>query len=52
MAVELLRPVATTEIEAFDRDGAVLLKNILSPEWVDRARSGLDAAIAATDVLS
>ena len=52
MAADPLRPVTTTEIEAFDRDGAVLVKGILPPEWVDRARSGLDAAIAAPDVLS
>jgi ectoine hydroxylase-related dioxygenase (phytanoyl-CoA dioxygenase family) len=52
MAAKPLRPVTTAEIEAFDRDGAVLVKSILPPEWVDRARSGLDAAIAAPDVLS
>jgi ectoine hydroxylase-related dioxygenase (phytanoyl-CoA dioxygenase family) len=52
MPAEPLRPVTASEIEAFDRDGAVLLKGILAAEWVDRARSGLDAAIATPDVLS
>jgi hypothetical protein len=49
MAADPLRPVTTTEIEAFDRDGAVLVKGILPPEWVDRARSGLDAAMSLHD---
>ena len=38
--VKTLRPVRREEIEAFQRDGAVLLKNILGPEWVDLVREG------------
>lgn len=52
MAAKPLRRVTTSEIEAFDRDGAVLVKGILPKEWVDRVASGLDAAIEAPDVLS
>jgi ectoine hydroxylase-related dioxygenase (phytanoyl-CoA dioxygenase family) len=52
MTARPLRRVTTDEIEAFARDGAVLVEGILPPEWVDRLRSGLDAAIAAPDVLS
>ena len=47
-----LRPVTSGEIEAFHRDGAVLLEGMLSPEWVERARHGLDAAFAVPDALS
>ena len=52
MPPEALRQVTTAETAAFDRDGAVLIKAILSAEWVDRVRAGLDAAIASPDVLS
>jgi ectoine hydroxylase-related dioxygenase (phytanoyl-CoA dioxygenase family) len=41
-----------SEIEAFHRDGAVLIKQALPPEWVEVARVGLDAAIAEPDVMS
>ena len=47
-----LRRITTTEVEAFDRDGAVLVKGVLPSEWIDRLRVGLDAAIAEPDVLS
>jgi ectoine hydroxylase-related dioxygenase (phytanoyl-CoA dioxygenase family) len=52
MAAKPLRRVTTDEIAAFDRDGAVLVRAILPQEWVDRARAGLDSAIAAPDTLS
>ena len=52
MATKPLRRVTTDEIEAFDRDGAVLVRAILPQEWVDRARARLDSAIAAPDTLS
>ena len=47
-----LRPVTPEEVEAFHRDGAVLIRGVLGPEWVDAAREGLDGAIAEPDELS
>jgi ectoine hydroxylase-related dioxygenase (phytanoyl-CoA dioxygenase family) len=47
-----LRSVTGDEIEAFHRDGAVLIKNILPLAWVEVAEAGLDAAIATPDVMS
>ena len=38
-----LRSVTGDEIEAFHRDGAVLIKNILPLAWVEVAEAGLDA---------
>lgn len=52
MTAQALRPVARAEIEAFHRDGAVLARGILPGDWVDCARRGLDAAIAAPDAMS
>jgi len=52
MTARPLRPVTPAETEAFARDGAVLVRGVLPREWVDRARAGLDAAIAAPDALS
>lgn len=47
-----LREITEEEIAAFHRDGAVLIKGVLSDEWVDLAAAGLDAAIANPDVMS
>ncbi len=47
-----LRPVTPGEIEAFHRDGAVLIKGVLSQNWVNLVRDGIDAAIAEPDQLS
>ena len=47
-----LRPITAEEVEAFHRDGAVLLEGALSQEWVDLAREGLDTAIDEPDVMS
>ena len=52
MRAKPVRPLAPEEIEAFHRDGAVLVKGVLSGEWVDVLAKGLDAAIAQPDVLS
>jgi len=40
------------EAEAFHRDGAVLIKAVLAPEWVEELEKGLDAAIERPDVMS
>jgi len=47
-----LRSVTEEESATFHRDGAVLIKGILSSDWVDVARQGLDDAIAEPDGLS
>jgi ectoine hydroxylase-related dioxygenase (phytanoyl-CoA dioxygenase family) len=52
MRAKPLRPVTHEEIEAFHRDGAVLIRGVLGQEWVDLAREGLDSAIAEPDQLS
>jgi ectoine hydroxylase-related dioxygenase (phytanoyl-CoA dioxygenase family) len=44
--------VTSDEADAFHRDGAVLIKNVLDADWVARALAGLDAAIAEPDALS
>ncbi|MAE94065.1 MAG: hypothetical protein CL910_05340 [Deltaproteobacteria bacterium] len=46
------RAVTTEEIEALRRDGAVLIKGVLTPEWVDVLAEGLDAAIAVPDTMT
>jgi len=38
--------VSTEDIAAFQRDGAVLLKNKFSPDWIARLRAGIDADLA------
>ena len=38
-----VRPIATQEIEDYQRDGVVCLRGIYSPDWVDYLRNALDA---------
>lgn len=52
MVAEPLRDLTADEVRAFDRDGAVLIKGVLSDEWLELAAVGLDAAIATPDVMS
>ena len=52
MRAEPLRAVTPEEINAFHRDGAVLIKGVLSREWIDVVREGIDAAIAEPDQYS
>lgn len=52
MRARPLRKVTPEESHAFHRDGAVLIKEVLAPEWLDLLREGLDFAIAEPDVLS
>jgi hypothetical protein len=47
-----LRQITEEEIAAFHRDGAALVKGVLSPEWVDVLREGTDTAIEHPDVMS
>jgi hypothetical protein len=52
MPNEPRRPVTDEEFAAFHRDGAVLIKKVLSDEWVDLIREGTDSAIEQPDVMS
>ena len=47
-----LRAVTVDEIEAFQRDGAVLLEGVLAPEWVDLIADGLEECFAERDHMS
>ena len=38
--------ISTPQKEAFQRDGAVLLKNQFSRDWIDTLRAGIDADLA------
>ena len=52
MVAEPLRPISRDETAAFHRDGAVLLRGVLSPQWVEMLALGLDVAIEKPDVMS
>lgn len=38
--------IKDTQIEQFERDGAIILRNMVSPEWIERMRIAVDAVIA------
>ena len=46
------RPVTDTEIAAFHRDGAVLLRGVLVQEWLDLVADGLEECFAERDHMS
>jgi len=52
LSSQALRAVTADESAAFHRDGAVLIKQVLPPDWVAAAAAGLDAAIATPDGMS
>ena len=52
MTAEPRRQITEEEVAAFHRDGAILIKDVLTPEWVDLLREGTDAAIEEPDVMS
>jgi ectoine hydroxylase-related dioxygenase (phytanoyl-CoA dioxygenase family) len=52
MAAKPLREITTEEIDAFHRDGAVLIKAVLADEWVAMIREGLDFADEHPDGMS
>ena len=39
-------PVAASDVEAFERDGAVCLRGLLSPEQIELLRAGIDENLA------
>jgi ectoine hydroxylase-related dioxygenase (phytanoyl-CoA dioxygenase family) len=47
-----LRNIEASEIEAFHRDGAILLKNVLSSDWLAVLEEGLEQAYAAPTATS
>ena len=47
-----LRPVTAEEITAFNRDGAVLIKQVLEPRWVEMLAEGLEYANDHPDGMS
>jgi ectoine hydroxylase-related dioxygenase (phytanoyl-CoA dioxygenase family) len=46
------RPVTEKESQTLLRDGAVLIKGVLSDKWVDQLARGLDDAIHVTDTMT
>jgi ectoine hydroxylase-related dioxygenase (phytanoyl-CoA dioxygenase family) len=52
MRARPVRSVTAEESRAFHRDGAVLIRGVLPPEWVELVEKGLDATVAAPDVMS
>ena len=49
MAAHPARNVTADEIATFERDGAVALKGVYQPEWIDLLREGVDVAMATSD---
>jgi ectoine hydroxylase-related dioxygenase (phytanoyl-CoA dioxygenase family) len=47
-----LRNITSEESDAFHRDGAVLIKRVLSADWVSAIEDGLETVVAKPDVLS
>ncbi|MFP8870941.1 MAG: phytanoyl-CoA dioxygenase family protein, partial [Myxococcota bacterium] len=52
MRAKPLRSVTPDESAAFHRDGAVLIRGILAPEWIEAVEKGLETVVAKPDVLS
>jgi len=52
MRARPLRGVTPEESTAFHRDGAVLLRGVLGPEWVEAVAKGLQTIVAKPDVMS
>ncbi|MBL8537156.1 MAG: phytanoyl-CoA dioxygenase family protein [Hyphomonadaceae bacterium] len=40
-----LRPVSEQEQQAYQRDGAVVLRGLIAPEWIDRMRAAVERAL-------
>lgn len=48
MVASPTRAVTRDEIEAFHSDGAVLLRDMLAPEWVSLVADGLEECLPNT----
>ena len=42
MNTELLRPITSKEVDAYHRDGVLLLKNMFDKDWIKILNNGLD----------
>ena len=42
MNTELLRPIATEEVDTYHRDGVLLLKDMFDKDWIELLNKGLD----------
>ena len=45
MNEKMLRPISQNEIEQFDHDGVILLKEMFDSEWISTLRQGPDKHI-------
>ena len=45
MNKKIIRPVIQNEIERFDHDGVILLKNMFDSDWISSLSQGLDKNI-------
>ena len=45
MNKKIIRPVSQNEIEQFDHDGVILLKNMFDSDWISSLSQGLDKNI-------
>ena len=45
MNKKIIRPVSQNEIEQFDHDGVILLKNMFDSDWISTLSKGLDKNI-------
>lgn len=52
MPTSLVSPIPMNDIQAFHRDGAVLLKGMINAKWLDVLSAGLEHANAHPDGMS
>lgn len=45
MNKKIIRPFSQNEIEQFDHDGVILLKNMFDSDWISSLSQGLDKNI-------
>jgi ectoine hydroxylase-related dioxygenase (phytanoyl-CoA dioxygenase family) len=38
--------ITDEQVERFERDGAIILRNVVAPEWIERMRKAIDAVLA------
>lgn len=46
----LLRPISPEELEAYERDGAAIVRQIIPPEWLEFMGTALDRALGRSDM--
>jgi ectoine hydroxylase-related dioxygenase (phytanoyl-CoA dioxygenase family) len=49
---QMLRQVSAEEVQLFDRDGAILLQNIMGADWTETLREGIEHANEHPDGMS